>query len=117
MFEKLIISKNLIYLFKEFNSQLRINIDTAILATILRDFHDDQLNGKEYILNKTSIIIRCEVEEYEPETLNIEMINSNKKDQEIFSKLISDYKVSFGTGADYRDVNESILIFKNHVNS
>jgi hypothetical protein len=90
------IDSNLRYIIGEIEQYFSIKLDKDIIAKIFKDAEDDQVTEKEYLIAQaekkflgTQLTILGTVDEYEPETIWIEIQNIKQKDVKYFEEMIS----------------------------
>ena len=84
---------------REIENHFSIKVDKKIIDKIYQDFKNDQVNEKEYVIFKRpdrilkkQFVIKGIVDEYEPETIWIELENLRKKDIVHLDSWIKDLK-------------------------
>ena len=82
--------------FGEIERYFSIKLDKTIIENIFKDAEEDQVAKKEYLIFQgkkkfltKQLLINGTVDEYEPETIWIEIQNIKEKDFKHFSELVS----------------------------
>jgi len=83
-------------IFKEIERYFGITLDKNLIENIFREAEEDQVSEKEYLIFQSAkkllrkqLTIRGTVEEYEPDTIWIEIQNLKEKDLRHFNELVS----------------------------
>jgi hypothetical protein len=90
------IDANLRDIFREIEQYFSIKLDKALIEKIFKDAEGDQVTEKGYLIFQeqkkiigTQLTIRGTVDDYEPETIWIEIRNIKEKDVKHFNELVS----------------------------
>jgi hypothetical protein len=115
MIKKLItISTSLDFLFEPIEEILNMKFREEVIETILKDFEEDQVNQKTYRLSKENnrTEITGFVDDYEPESILLSINNITKKEKEVLKEILENYEFAFGSGANFRPVEETIKMYR-----